>query len=97
MANSYGIYGQITGKDILQDQNIIGLFNLEKNQYVSSIAIRTDPTREVIINNSKFYIGDTGVIQFYDININSVIFPEGDLPIDDDTVITFAIDEEKEN
>lgn len=96
MAERYGIYGQITGRDIIQGGNVIDLIELTDKQYVSAVAIHTDPTREVMINNSDFYIDERGTIQFYDTKITSIKFPiNEDWPIDDSTVVTFAITEEE--
>lgn len=97
MAYYYGTYGQITGRDIVQGGNVIDLIELSENQYVSAIAIHTDPTRDVYIDGQPFYIDERGTIQFYDVKITSVKFPiNEDWPIDDSTVVTFAITEEEE-
>ena len=70
--------GQISGRMIIDEEimNIISN-NARKNKKVShliKIGIQADPGQEVIINKKPFKIGKTGILQFNDVNITSIVF-----------------------
>lgn len=70
--------GQISGRMIIDEEimNIISN-NARKNEKVShliKIGIQADPGQEVIINKKSFKIGKTGILQFNDVNITSIVF-----------------------
>ena len=70
--------GQFSGKVMVGKEVMDLIFNNARADRdvvnLVKIGIQADPLQEVIINGQVFQIGKTGILQFNDVNITSIIF-----------------------
>jgi hypothetical protein len=107
MAYNYGWYGQLTGDDFSVGTNIIDLIKLDDGYYISDLAIQFEYDSSFLYDGSNnFYIEINGtkisppdgkVLEYHNVNITSVKFPNATKYLTENTIITFAISKKGDN
>lgn len=98
----YGYYGQITGPEIPYKTNVIDLISLEninsdgleEKWVVTDLGIQTFENRDIVVNNVRFTTSETGIMEFHDVEITSVLLdwiPSGGKVYGEETIIDFVV------